>query len=74
MPLSIIVKALEAFPQISFINAFGQTETAATITMLSPQYHVISGSGLKREKKLRRLTSIDSRRRYGILQSEVSQF
>jgi len=58
MPLSVMRKALEAFPGVSFINAFGQTETASTITMLSPQDHVISGTPEEREKKLQRLTSI----------------
>ncbi|MBP1707000.1 MAG: long-chain-fatty-acid--CoA ligase, partial [Chloroflexi bacterium] len=36
MPLSVMKKALEVFPGVGFINAFGQTETASTITMLSP--------------------------------------
>jgi acyl-CoA synthetase (AMP-forming)/AMP-acid ligase II len=58
MPLPIIKKALEEFPKVSFINAFGQTETAATITMLSPEDHHISGTPAEREKKLKRLTSI----------------
>ncbi|MBN1190788.1 MAG: long-chain-fatty-acid--CoA ligase [Dehalococcoidales bacterium] len=58
MPLSVITRALEAFPQAGFINAFGQTETASTITMLGPEDHVISGSGAEREKKLQRLISI----------------
>ena len=58
MPLSILEKALDFFPGVSFINAFGQTETASTITMLSPEDHVITGVGEEREKKLKRLTSI----------------
>jgi len=58
MPLEVIKKALEAFPGVSFINAFGQTETASTITTLSPEDHVIEGSEEEREKKLKRLSSI----------------
>jgi acyl-CoA synthetase (AMP-forming)/AMP-acid ligase II len=58
MPLEVIKKALDAFPGASFINAFGQTETASTITMLSPEDHNITGTGPEREKKLKRLTSI----------------
>lgn len=58
MPLSVMKKALEAFPGAGFINAFGQTETASTITMLSPQDHVIAGTDEEKEKKLKRLTSI----------------
>lgn len=58
MPLEVIKKALEVFPGASFINAFGQTETASTITMLSPEDHHITGTGPEMEKKLKRLTSI----------------
>lgn len=58
MPLTIMIKALESFPGVSFINAFGQTETASTITMLSPEDHTITGTAEEKEKKLKRLTSI----------------
>jgi len=58
MPLEVIKKALGVFPGVSFINAFGQTETASTITMLSPEDHIIEGSEEEREKKLKRLSSI----------------
>jgi len=58
MPLEVIKKAMDVFPGVSFINAFGQTETASTITTLSPEDHVISGSEEERERKLKRLASI----------------
>ena len=58
MPLEVIKKALDVFPGVSFINAFGQTETASTITTLSPEDHVIEGSEEERERKLKRLSSI----------------
>jgi len=58
MPLPVIKKALEVFPGVSFINAFGQTETASTITSLGPEDHYITGTKEEKEKKLRRLTSI----------------
>jgi len=58
MPLPVIKKAMEVFPGVSFINAFGQTETASTITTLSPEDHVITGTEEEKEKKLKRLTSI----------------
>ncbi len=58
MPLPVIRKALEEFPGVSFINAFGQTETASTITALGPEDHLITGTPEEREKKLRRLASI----------------
>jgi len=58
MPLPVIKKAMELFPGVSFINAFGQTETASTITTLSPEDHVIVGTEEEKEKKLKRLSSI----------------
>jgi acyl-CoA synthetase (AMP-forming)/AMP-acid ligase II len=58
MPLPVIRKALEEFPGVSFINAFGQTETASTITSLGPEDHFITGTPEQREKKLKRLASI----------------
>ncbi|OGO43887.1 MAG: hypothetical protein A2Z05_01545 [Chloroflexi bacterium RBG_16_60_22] len=59
MPLPVIRKALDEFPGVSFINAFGQTETASTITALGPEDHVITGATEEeRERKLKRLASI----------------
>ena len=58
MPLEVIKKAIDVFPGVSFINAFGQTETASTITTLSPEDHIISGTEEEKEKKLKRLSSI----------------
>ncbi len=58
MPLDVIRDAIKKFPGASFINAFGQTETASTITMLPPEDHVLEGSPKEIETKLRRLTSI----------------
>jgi len=57
MPFEIIKKAIKEMPGVNFINAFGQTETASTITTLGPEDHVIEGSKKERDKKLRRLTS-----------------
>jgi len=57
MPFEVISKAIEVMPRVKFINAFGQTETASTITALGPEDHVIEGTGEEREKKLKRLTS-----------------
>ena len=58
MPIPVIRKALEEFPGVSFINAFGQTETASTITALGPEDHVLTGTPEEMEKKLKRLSSI----------------
>jgi len=57
MPFEVIKKAIEIMPWVRFINAFGQTETASTITALGPEDHVITGTEEEREKKLRRLSS-----------------
>ncbi len=58
MPLEVIREAIRRFPGARFINAFGQTETASTITMLPPDDHVLDGSPEEIETKLKRLTSI----------------
>ena len=58
MPIEVIRKAIEVLPHTRFINAFGQTETASTITMLSPEDHILEGSSEEIEKRLRRLTSV----------------
>ena len=58
MPLAVIERAIKEFPGSYFINAFGQTETASTITMLPPEDHVMEGSADELDKKLKRLTSI----------------
>jgi len=58
MPISVMKRALEAFSGVNFINAFGQTETASTITMLAPEDHVLTGNSEEIERKLKRLTSI----------------
>ena len=58
MPMEVIREAIRRFPGARFINAFGQTETASTITMLPPEDHVLEGRPEEIETKLRRLTSI----------------
>lgn len=57
MPFEVIHKAIQMMPWVQFINAFGQTETASTITTLGPEDHRIEGTEEEREKKLKRLTS-----------------
>ena len=37
MPLSVIVQALDLFPDVDFTNAYGLTETSSTITLLGPE-------------------------------------
>jgi acyl-CoA synthetase (AMP-forming)/AMP-acid ligase II len=55
MPFEVIKKAIEEMPWVRFINAFGQTETASTITLLGPEDHVIEGIKEDQDKKLKRL-------------------
>jgi len=57
MPFEVINKAIQVMPWVRFINAFGQTETASTITTLGPEDHIIEGTEEQREKKLKRLAS-----------------
>ena len=58
MPVEVIRQAIQKFPGVRFINAFGQTETASTITMLPPEDHVLEGTPQDIETKLARLSSI----------------
>jgi acyl-CoA synthetase (AMP-forming)/AMP-acid ligase II len=55
----VIRRAIEMFPRtVGFVNAFGQTETTATVTMLLPEDHRLEGPPPEVERKLRRLSSI----------------
>ena len=58
MPVPVIKQAIQELPGTQFINAFGQTETASTITVLPPEDHVLEGLPEEIEKKLHRLSSI----------------
>ena len=59
MPLPLIRRAIAMLPPtVGFVNAFGQTETTATITMLLPEDHRLEGSPAEVERKLQRLSSI----------------
>ena len=57
MPFEVIKKAIQELPWVRFINAFGQTETASTITTLGPEDHILEGTEEEIDKKLKRLTS-----------------
>jgi long-chain acyl-CoA synthetase len=39
MPLRVIERALEVFPGVEFTNAYGLTETSATVCLLTPDDH-----------------------------------
>jgi acyl-CoA synthetase (AMP-forming)/AMP-acid ligase II len=59
MPVPVIRRAIAMFPPtVGFVNAFGQTETTATVTMLLPEDHRLDGSAAEIEHKLQRLASI----------------
>ncbi|HEY8517739.1 MAG TPA: AMP-binding protein [Candidatus Binatia bacterium] len=59
MPFPVIRRALEAFPKTcGFVNAFGQTETTSTLTVLGPEDHKLTGDPAADEVVLRRLHSI----------------
>jgi acyl-CoA synthetase (AMP-forming)/AMP-acid ligase II len=59
MPLGVIRRAIEAFPEnVGFVNAYGQTETTSSLTILGPDDHRITGTPAEMELKLRRLNSI----------------
>ena len=59
MPLPVIRRAIEAFPpHVGFVNAYGQTETTSSLTVLGPDDHRLAGSADEVELKLMRLNSI----------------
>ena len=39
MPLPVIERAMDLFPDTSFTNAYGLTETSSTVTLLGPEDH-----------------------------------
>ncbi len=57
MPLEVIERAISRFPNAGFINAFGQTESGATITMLGVDDHKLTGSPEEVALKIKRLSS-----------------
>jgi acyl-CoA synthetase (AMP-forming)/AMP-acid ligase II len=59
MPIQTIRRAIEAFPKtVGFVNAYGQTETTSSLTVLGPDDHRIEGDAKTVELKLKRLNSI----------------
>lgn len=59
MPFPVVRRAIEMFPKgVGFVNAFGQTETTSTLTVLGPEDHRLDGTPQEVETRLRRLRSI----------------
>ena len=44
MPLSVIERAMDMFPNVEFTNAYGLTETSSTICLLGPEDHRLSAA------------------------------
>lgn len=57
MPLDVIERALDLFPNTSFVNAYGLTETSSTVSVLGPEEHRSAYASDKPEVRLR-LTSV----------------
>ena len=59
MPFPVIRRAIERFPKhVGFVNAFGQTETTSTLTVLGPDDHRLEGTPEEIEIRTKRLKSI----------------
>lgn len=59
MPPAVIRRAVEAFPsQVGFAGSYGQTETTATVAVLTPDDHRVEGDEAERAAKLARLASV----------------
>ena len=59
MPFPVVRRAIEMFPKtVGFVNAFGQTETTSTLTVLGPDDHRLDGPPHEVELRLKRLKSI----------------
>ncbi len=59
MPLAVIRQAIESFPKsVGFVNAYGQTETTSSLTVLAADDHRLDGTPQEIELRLRRLNSI----------------
>jgi acyl-CoA synthetase (AMP-forming)/AMP-acid ligase II len=59
MPIQVIRRAIDAFPKtVGFVNAYGQTETTSSLTVLGPEDHRLQGTPAEIELKLKRLNSI----------------
>jgi long-chain acyl-CoA synthetase len=57
MPLSVIEKAMQLFPDTDFSNAYGLTETSSTIAVLGPDEHRNAQASSDKQER-RRLVSV----------------
>lgn len=59
MPPAVIRRALQVLPSsVGFSQAYGQTETTSTVTVLTPDDHRMDGTDAENVDKLRRLGSV----------------
>jgi acyl-CoA synthetase (AMP-forming)/AMP-acid ligase II len=59
MPQELLERILAAFPaSVGFANAFGQTETTSTVTLLSPEDHRLEGTAEEIAERRARLRSV----------------
>jgi acyl-CoA synthetase (AMP-forming)/AMP-acid ligase II len=52
MPVTVLERALRAFPETDFVNAYGLTETSSTIAVLGPDDHraALAGDAAARQR------------------------
>jgi long-chain acyl-CoA synthetase len=50
MPLAVLRKAMETFPNTQFIQGYGMTETSPLITLLDSKFHILAGAGAEKVK------------------------
>jgi len=53
MPHRVIEGALALWPDVSFVNAYGLTETASTISVLGPTDHRVAAAGTDQQTRAR---------------------
>jgi acyl-CoA synthetase (AMP-forming)/AMP-acid ligase II len=75
---AVLKDAFVKFPNISFIQAFGQTELSPVATILPPQYHVFSGPKAGKLRSAGRATRVCEIRivdaqHHDVAQGEVGQ-
>jgi len=58
MPYEVVRRAVDVFPTVGLMNAYGQTEATGSMTYLGPDDHKMDGSPEENEKKLERLRSV----------------
>ena len=58
MPYEVVRRAVEVFPTVGLMNAYGQTEATGSMTFLGPEDHKMDGTPEENDKKLERLRSV----------------